>query len=86
VWTYLVECYWPGVTPDAASEAGGRLEEVTRQLAETGHRVRYLGTLLIADDEVVFCRVRADARDEVEQASVRAGLRYDRILEYKEWS
>ena len=48
--------------------------------------ISYLGTLLIADDEVVFCRVRADARDEVEQASVRAGLRHDRILEDKEWS
>ena len=46
----------------------------------TGRRVRYLGSLLLRDDEVVLC-LYAGTRDAVDEAARRAELPFERILE-----
>jgi hypothetical protein len=80
--TFVVECYWPDVTPDALRAVRARVRAATPEGA--GAPVRFLGVLLIVADEVAFWRFEADALDAVDQVSRAAGLSFDRILEYRE--
>ena len=63
---YAAKCYWPGVTP-------AELE----RLDERG----YLGSLLFPGDELVLCLFEAGSRVAVKQASERAGIPCERIME-----
>ena len=76
--TYIVECYWPGVTQRAYAEA------VTRVRAAAGatREVRFLDSLLVPVDEAAYFRFAGGSAADVEQACRRAGLSYARILEY----
>jgi hypothetical protein len=79
--TYLVECYWPGVTRAALTEAGVRAAAAARQLRILGRDVRFLGSLLIPADETAFCRFAAACAADVEHAGTLAQLPFDRVLE-----
>jgi hypothetical protein len=79
--TYLVECYWPGVTESALNDAGQRAGAAARQLRAAGHQVRFLGSLLVPGDEVAFCRFISDSLADVEQASTTAELPFSRVLD-----
>lgn len=80
--TFVVECYWPGVTPDAlqAPQAPFRAAIGERAAAP----VHFLGVLLIVADEVAFWRFEADAPEAVDGVSRAAELSFDRILECRE--
>ena len=79
--TYLVECYWPGVTTSALTDVGERAGAVTRELRTLGHDVRFLGSLLVPVDEVVFCRFAGASAGEVGWAGALARIPADRIVE-----
>jgi len=79
--TYLVECFWPEVTPAALSDASVRAVAAARELSILGPDVRFLGSLLIPVDETVFCRFVASRAADVERASTLAQLPFGRILE-----
>ena len=79
--TFLVECYLPGVDPEAVAEAGRRSDEAARALQATGVDIAYLGATLVAADEVVFHAFTAPDATQVEAASRAAGLAFERIVE-----
>ena len=75
--TYIVECYWPGVTQAAVDAADAR----ARRHAAAPGDVRYLGSLIIPADEVVFFEFEASSAAQVRRASVAAALPFDRVVE-----
>ena len=84
--TYLVECYWPGVTDAAFAGKAAQAAAVTRDLQAAGHILEFLGCVLVPTDEVAFWRFKSESRGSVEEASARAGLAYDRVVECVELS
>jgi hypothetical protein len=76
--TFVAECFWPGVSSADVDELDRRVRAVT---AEIGPRqpIQYLGSILIREDEVVFCQFEGDA-DAVRETAERAGVPFDRIL------
>ena len=55
---YIVECFWPGVTVADLQALDERADRTVAEFARNGQALRYLGSLLMRDDEVVLCRVR----------------------------
>jgi hypothetical protein len=82
--TYLVECFWPGVTEAEHADAAGRAEAVARELRSGGRAIDFLDTLLVPGDETAFFRFASSSREQVELASTRARLPFDRVIEYVE--
>jgi hypothetical protein len=70
----IAECFWPDV-----SEAD--LEALDRRVAQavTGLDVRYLGSILLREDEVVLCQFDG-AADVVRTVVERAQVPFERIL------
>jgi len=71
---FIAECFWPDV-----SEAD--LEALDRRVAQaaTGVAVRYLGSILLREDEVVLCQFDGPA-DGVRAVAERAEVPFERIL------
>jgi hypothetical protein len=72
--SFIAECFWPDV-----SEAD--LEALDRRVAQaaTGLDVRYLGSILLREDEVVLCQFDGLA-DTVRTVAERAQVPFERIL------
>jgi hypothetical protein len=72
--SFIAECFWPDV-----SEAD--LEALDRRVAQavTGLDVRYLGSILLREDEVVLCQFDG-AADVVRTVVERAQVPFERIL------
>ena len=75
---YAAKCYWPGVTQP-------ELELVVARAARTGASassdVAYRGSLLFADDDLVLCLFDGPSRAAVKDASERAGIPCERLME-----
>jgi hypothetical protein len=79
--TFLVEHYWPGITPDNFEAAAQRVRESAAALASTGRRIRFLHSTLVPDDDAGFCVFDAESPALVEEAYARAGVPYERVLD-----
>jgi hypothetical protein len=77
--SYLVECYWPGVSEAKLAVVTERAREVARQLRRQGRVLRFRGSLLIPEDETVFCFFDGEEAD-VRTASEQAGMPFERVL------
>lgn len=78
--SYLVECYWPGVSVDKLVDTLRRVREAQSHLRATGADVEFLGSILVPIDETVFCLF--DGREsDVRAVSKRAGVLFERVLE-----
>ena len=71
--TYLVECFWPGVKEANLAEA---IERTTHDPA-----ARCLDSILIPADEIVLCLFEGISEQAVRDASRRAGLPSERVVE-----
>jgi hypothetical protein len=78
--TYLVECYWPGASEAQIAAAAQRAELAARDLSVVSGRVAHLRSLVVPQDEIVLCFFEADSTELVREASVRAGLPFERIV------
>ena len=78
--TFVAECFWPDVGESDLAELERRLAAVTAELHDRQGPVRYLGSILIREDEVVLCRFEGTA-DAVRKAAEQARLPFERILE-----
>jgi hypothetical protein len=78
--TYLVEHYWPGVTPDAFGEAAGRVRTSALALEAAGHGVRFLHSTLVPEDEAAYCVLVADSPRLVEETYEKAGVPFERLV------
>ena len=78
--SYLVECYWPGVSAEKFAASVKRVRATASALRRQGGNVTFLGSILVPADESVFCLfdgVEADVR----AASEQAGVPFERVLE-----
>jgi hypothetical protein len=75
--SFVAECFWPGVR-----EADLRAldERAQAAAAAAGGAVRYLGAILLREDEVVLCRFEGGAA-AVRRAAEEAAIPFERILE-----
>lgn len=74
--SFVAECFWPDVD-DADLEA---LDRRIREATAGGEgRVRYLGSILFREDEVVLCQFEG-SRDAVRALAERARIPFERIL------
>ena len=71
--SFVAECYWPDVREEEVSELDQR---IASSLTED---VRYLGSVLIREDEVVLCHFEGTA-DAVRRVATRARVPYERLL------
>ena len=78
--TFLVEHYWPGVTPDAFGEAAERVRTTALELEAAGHGVRFLHSTLVPEDEAAYCVLAADSPNLVEETYAKAGVPFERLV------
>jgi hypothetical protein len=78
---FLVEHYWPGITPDGFAAAAERVRDSAAALASTGRHIRFLHSTLVPEDEAAFCVFDAESPAVVEEAYARAGVPYERLLD-----
>jgi hypothetical protein len=74
--TYLVECFWPGVSQR-------RVAQAVRQLAATdtgGDAVTWVDSILVPEDEIVLCIFEGRSAVAVRASADRAGLPAERIV------
>jgi hypothetical protein len=71
--SFVAECYWPDVHEEDVRALDQR---IARSLADD---VRYLGSVLIAEDEVVLCHFEGSA-DAIRRVAKRARVPYERLL------
>jgi hypothetical protein len=71
--SFVAECYWP----DVREEDVRALDQ--RVAASLENDVRYLGSVLIREDEVVLCHFKGTA-DAVRRVAKRAHVPYERLL------
>jgi hypothetical protein len=76
---FVAECYWAGVRRDDLRSLDERVASCASELARTGERVRYLGSMLIVEDEVVLCLFEGSAT-AVRSVAERAAIPFGRIL------
>lgn len=77
---FVAECLWPDVHGDDLRALDERAAGESQRLAADGGSVRYLGSLLMPEDEVVLCLFRG-SREDVDAVVRAARIPCDRILE-----
>jgi hypothetical protein len=77
---YVAECFWPGVDDAAVRALDARAGECADELARTGEPVRYLGSILMREDEVLLCLFDG-SEPAIRRAAERAEIPFERILE-----
>jgi hypothetical protein len=77
---YVAECFWPGVDETAVHALDARAGECADDLTSPEAPVRYLGSILMREDEVVLCLYEG-TEAAVRRAAARAEIPFERILE-----
>jgi len=76
---YLAECLWPGVTEEDLARLDLRARTETDTTGpEAG--VRYLGSVLLPSDEVVFFVFSGPSAEAVQAVAASAGIPFERIV------
>jgi hypothetical protein len=73
VTSFVAECYWPDVSEEEVRLLDDRIA------ASLSDDVRYLGSVLIREDEVVLCQFAGSA-DAIRRVAERARVPYERLL------
>lgn len=83
---YVTECFWAGVEESDLCGLDQRVETSMGVVVGDGQRVRYLGRLLVIDDEVVLVLFEGPL-DVVRRVAEHAQIPFGRILraEYTPW-
>ena len=78
--SFVVECFWIGVTDDDLRRIDERAAAAVEGLDSAANNVRYLGSVLMREDEVVLCFFEGTA-EGVRHAAQDAAIPFERILE-----
>jgi len=78
--SYLVECYWPGISRENVADTERRLRARVSVLRSEGRDVCYLGSILVPADESLFCLFDGEEAD-VRAVTELAGVPFGRVLE-----
>lgn len=76
---YVAECLWPDVGDSDLATLDQRAHTEATRLAASGQPVRYLGSLLMREDEVVLCLFEGQLHT-IRDAATAAQIPFDRIL------
>lgn len=76
--SFVAECFWPGVGHADLAALDLRIEQAVAEHVPR-EAIRYLGSLLLREDEVVLCRFQGSAAT-VQHVAVRAAVPFERIL------
>ena len=74
--SFIAECFWPDVSEADLDALDRRVGEAAAALSAD---VRYLGSILLREDEVVLCQFDGPA-DSVRAVAERAQVPFERIL------
>ena len=77
---FVAECMWPDVHEADLRALDQRAAEQAERLAAGGTPVRYAGSILMREDEVVLCLFQGEL-EAVREVAQAAQIPYDRILE-----
>jgi hypothetical protein len=77
---YLAECLWPGVTQAEIDEVEVRARSSTERASGAQSDVRYLGSILMPSDEVVFFVFSGPSANAVRAVATRAEIPFERIV------
>ena len=77
---FVAECLWPDVRESDLRTLDRRAGEQAARLTAAGRHVRYLGSLLMREDEVVLC-LFSGTRGDVRDAATAAEIPFERVLE-----
>jgi hypothetical protein len=78
--SFVVECFWVGVTDDDLRRIDERAAAAVEGLDSAANNVRYLGSVLMREDEVVLCFFEGTA-EGVRHAAQDAAIPFERIVE-----
>jgi hypothetical protein len=78
--TFLIERYAGALTAPQLAAAGRAAERRARE-ADPASRTRYLGSILVASDEMALCLFEGDSAELLRRAVEGAGLSFERIVE-----
>jgi hypothetical protein len=78
--SFVAECFWPGVRETDLRQLDERAHAAAAEVSGGGEEVRYLGAILMRQDEVVLCRFEG-AAVAVRRAAEAAHIPFERILE-----
>jgi hypothetical protein len=78
--SFIAECFWPDVTEAQVAALEARARVSAGQLRQAGEHVRYVGAILMRDDEVVLCQFEGSP-DAVRRAAELAEVPFERIIE-----
>ena len=80
-WTrsYLVECYWPGISSEKVAETEEHLRARVATLRVEGRDVAFLGSILVPVDESLFFLFDGEEAD-VQMVTTLAGVPFGRVL------
>jgi len=73
---YIAECFWSGVTVDDLDELDARV----RVRIRAADNVRYRGSMLVPEDEVVFCFFDGPSPEAVQKVAERARVPFARVV------
>lgn len=81
---YLVEAYSPKSSREDLNSLVARARRASAGMRRDGIDVRYLRPILVPEDEICFHLFEAPSAEAVGEASRRAQLVYERIVETAE--
>jgi hypothetical protein len=79
--TYLVESYSPGIKEADVESAARRAAAASEKLSDEGRAIVYGGAILVPEDEVVFHLFSSGSEEIVREASARAAVSFERVVE-----
>ena len=77
---FVAECLWPDVRDDDLRVLDERVRKHAERLAVGGLAVRYIGSMLMREDEVVLCLFEGEI-EAVRAVAEAAAIPFERILE-----
>jgi hypothetical protein len=77
--SFIAECFWPSVTEAEVVALDARALASASELTLAGEPVRFLGSILMHEDEVVLCLFDG-TEQSVRRAAEQAGVPFERIL------
>ena len=78
--SFIAECFWADVHESDLRALDERVEQSVLALRRADKPLRYLGSLLVREDEVVLCLFDGPA-EAVREVAERARVPFERIVE-----
>ncbi len=77
---FVAECLWPDVQESDLRALDERAAQQAERLAASGASVRYVGSMLMREDEVVLCLFEGELWT-IREAAEAARIPFERIIE-----